>query len=423
MQTATHLDTHSPVNKTRAAAGKALAVFVAVMIVLTLANSALNELTIATVDTVNPQRGALEKRIEGSGQLAALSILPVYAEAAVHVTQVHVSAGEQVTKGAPLFTLDAAELADLTEEARRKLDEATQTYDDAVQALAWAKADMSKTALERYTNAQAKVDRAQAAYDLAVAENASVDTLERRENTLKAAIRTRDRISSVRTYFTKETELAQAELALKDAQEDYENQQRIGGASGTVYAPLDGEVLEVSLATGDTASTEKAALTLAGLDGQLELRITVSEDDAGELAIGDEAEITLGSETSSQKIASIAASTENKGKFDICFKLDSRLGRVGMNGKMMVRKRTQQYDTLVPYSALRQDNTGYFVYVITERDSALGAQTTVSRADVTVLDQDGRRAAVQGGVSQRDLIVSRGDRDITAGDRVRIQED
>lgn len=408
---------------TRAAAGKALAVFLVLMIVLTLANRALNELTVAQVEVISPQRGALERRIEGSGTLAASESLPVYAEAEVRVTQVYVRAGQRVAQGAPLFALDAEALAEKVKDALRELEKAQQAHADAEQAVAYAKADMSKSALETYEKAQRDVDKAQVAYDTSVADGASEAIIKRKQETLESAIRTRDKKSNVRTYFEKETALAKAQQTLADEQKKYDEQLRIAGNDGIITAPVDGEVVSLAVKVGEHAPTNKAALMLAPLAGQLELRVTVSEEDAGELAVGDEAEVTVNGQTSRERVASITASTDASGKYEVCLVLDASLGRAGMNGKMTVRKRTAQYDTLIPYSALRKDNTGNFVYVLTERDGALGMQTAATRYDVLVLDEDGTRCAVQGGVSPRDRLIVRSDRDIAAGDRVRIQGD
>lgn len=409
--------------KTRAAAGKALAAFLVLMIVLTLFNRALNELTVAQVEVVSPQRGALEKRIEGTGTLTASEALPVYAEAEVRVTQVHARAGQHVLQGAPLFSLDADALAEKVEEKLRELEKAQQALDDAEQALAYAKADMSRSALESYEEAQLDVDKAQAAYDKAVADGASEAVITKKQEALADAIRARDKKASVRTYFEKEKELAKAQQALVDAQKEYDEQVRIAGNDGIVTAPVDGEVLSMEVKVGENAPINKAALMMVPLAGQLELRVTVSEEDAGELAVGDEAEVTINGESSRERIASITTSTESSGKYEVSLVLNASLGRAGMNGKMSVRKRTEQFDTLIPYSALRQDNTGYFVYVLTERDGALGMQTTAARYDVLVLDEDGTRCAVQGGINSRDRLIVRSDRDIAAGDRVRIQGD
>ena len=146
----------------RAAAGRALIVFLLLMAAFTFANNALNELSIAKVDTLSPQRGALEKIINSSGQLAASKVLPIYAEAAVHVETVHVRAGQQITKGQPLFTLEAKGLNDLFNDAQKAVEDAQQTLSDAQQALAYAKADMREGALGDYADAQHDVDIAQA---------------------------------------------------------------------------------------------------------------------------------------------------------------------------------------------------------------------------------------------------------------------
>ena len=94
-----------------------------------------------------------------------------------------------------------------------------------------------------------------------------------------------------------------------------------------------------------------------------------------------------------------------------------------MSASVEIRKRTQNYDLLLPLGALRKDNYGYYVFVIVQRDGALGAETTVTRMDVTVVELDSARAAVQGGVSSRDQVVARGDRELHDGDRVRVKED
>jgi hypothetical protein len=122
-------------------------------------------------------------------------------------------------------------------------------------------------------------------------------------------------------------------------------------------------------------------------------------------------------------ITSIAASTEVQGMFDVSFSIPDNFGVVGQQASIKFRKRTQQYDVLIPLSALRQDNDGDFIYVVNQQEGSLGTQISVKRVDVYVLDQDNTRAALQAGITQRDLIVARSDRDIQDGDRVRLEEE
>lgn len=415
-------ETEKSVRSLRAAAGKALLIFFVLMAALTLANRALNELAIAEVDAVNPQRGALEKRVDASGQLRAVGVIPVYAEASVHVDQVHVRAGQMVAAGDPLFTLEADGLAEFLAEKKKTLDEAQRTLDDAQQAFIYAKADMRADSLDRYANAQAKVERAQTAYDQAVAEGAADWRVKNRLEDLEKAIRARDRLNSVRSYFDAEKDLEKAGQEFEEATEEWEKASRIA-QNPTIYAPCDAQVVGVDVEPGGTATTDAAAVKLARLDDELELVVAVSEDDAENLETGDMADITIGNRDYQCPILSIAPSSQEAGKTELSFRLPAGAGRSGMSADVQIRKRTQNYDLLIPLSALRKDNTSYYVYMVVQRDGALGAETTVARAEVSLLDQDSTRAAVQGGVGLRDQVVARGDRELHDGDRVRVKEE
>ena len=406
----------------RRTAGKALGIFLALIVALTLANQAMNEMAIAQVDAVTPQRGALEKRVDASGQLQALNLTPIYAEAAVHVRQVYVRSGQEVAAGEPLFILEAAGLREWMEEKQKALDEAAQSLADAQQAFAYAKADMRVYALDRYADAQEKVEQALAVYNAAVEQGASQSRINGMLDDLERAIRRRDSMSGVRSYFEKEKELERAEQVYRDELESWEDAVRIAG-NATVYAPFDAQVVGVDVQAGDTASVSVAAAILAPLDGELELVVTVSEEDAENLEAGDEARITIGNGDYWYPILAIAPSVQDAGKVELSFQLAAGAGRIGMSANVQIRKRTQNYELLVPLSGLRKDNVGYYVYTIVQRDSALGAQTTVERADLSLLEQDSTRAAVQGGVNMRDRIVSRSDRELHDGDRVRVRED
>ena len=537
---------------TRRAAAKALAIFFVLMAALTWANGALNAMTMAVVSEVSPQRGALERRIEATGQLSAANQLTLAAPTALRISKVYARPGMHVEAGAPLYAYDPEALAEALQNAQASLQEklntrhksagtpygtepdgtalalaqseadlalaryeqayaeAYATYvegkDDALtsaqrqhaaaeQALAWAAADMSKTALEKYAYAQADVDKAWTAHEaalLALAEaqaaSPSASALQqaqhKADSTLSAwedAVRTRDRMGAVRTYFTKQEELADAQEALAQAQQDYddavlptdavtreiqrqtegkqstlESAQRaltekqraerdlvleianqdaairtqqaatqtlftLAQAGGVVYAPVAAEVVSTDLQEGQVASANTAVYVLKRLDDAFELCVTVTEDEAGDLAVGDEADITVGTDTLRARIMAITGSQKEAGRYEVSLQFAAANGRVGMNATMRLRKRTEAYDMLVPLSALRQDNMGYFVYIVEQREGALGTETVARRVDVSVLERDSRRAAVQGGLTQWDRLIARSDRSLNDGDRVRVE--
>ncbi len=193
--------------------------------------------------------------------------------------------------------------------------------------------------------------------------------------------------------------------------------------SALVYAPVDGDILTIDAIAGAVVSTGAPVMTVNDRSRGLSLTVQIDEDSVGDMTVGDTADITVGDDVQPCPITSIAASSEGQGMFDVTFSIPDSFGVVGQQASMKFRKRTQQYDVLIPLGALRQDNDGDFVYVVDQQESSLGSQISVRRVDVFVLDQDSTRVALQGGVSQRDLIVARSDRDIQDGDRVRLEEE
>jgi multidrug resistance efflux pump len=189
------------------------------------------------------------------------------------------------------------------------------------------------------------------------------------------------------------------------------------------YAPADGDILTIDAKAGSVVSTGAPVMTVNDRSRGLSLTVQIDEDSVGEMTVGDTADVTVGDDMQSCPITSIAASTEVQGMFDVSFSIPDNFGVVGQQASIKFRKRTQQYDVLIPLSALRQDNDGDFIYVVNQQEGSLGTQISVKRVDVYVLDQDNTRAALQAGITQRDLIVARSDRDIQDGDRVRLEEE
>ena len=78
-----------------------------------------------------------------------------------------------------------------------------------------------------------------------------------------------------------------------------------------------------------------------------------------------------------------------------------------------------QYDQCLPVSAVNQDSTGSFVYIMEEKNTVLGIQYTVVRLPVTVLQSGDGMVAVQGDLPADGSIISGSDKPISAGTKAR----
>ena len=454
--------------QTRASAGKALAVFIALMIAVTWANTMLQEMTIATVSTTATQRGSLEKNITASGTLTAEVSVPIIETEAARVLAIYTPAGVSVTAGDALYALDYTELVKTKQEA---LEKAAEDAGKKQRTLNWAAADLTQTVVARLEERFAQLEtlegeykRAQETYESALAKY-SVDgqtpegeqqgvweadedvltnhpaveqnpeivsarqAMERAKYQYEAEKRRLDGDASVRDYIGKKDELVAAEETLQNAEQELTDLLAIvvrlddGSYRRTVVSPVDGYVVSNTLSLGGMLSTNAPVMTVSDQSKGLKLRVSIDEDSASEITIGDAASITVGTDVYQCNVLSIALSNDKQGMFDLDFLLPGDAGSVGTGASMRLRKRTQNYELIIPLTALREDDDGNFVYVVEQQQSSLGARMSVRRVDVYVLDTDSSRAALQSGVSQRDVIVTRGDREISDGDRVRIAED
>ncbi len=72
----------------------------------------------------------------------------------------------------------------------------------------------------------------------------------------------------------------------------------------------------------------------------------------------------------------------------------------GTQVSISIGQRSQNYDTIVPNSAVRSDSNGSFVLVIVAKSSPLGNRFVATRVDVTDLAKDDVNTAVSGGMSR-----------------------
>jgi biotin carboxyl carrier protein len=80
------------------------------------------------------------------------------------------------------------------------------------------------------------------------------------------------------------------------------------------------------------------------------------------------------------------------------------------------------YDIVVPATALRTDAQGDFVLLLEQKSSPLGTRFLATRIDVNILAQDNTNAAVSGGLSSWDYVITVSSAPVAAGQYVRLAE-
>ena len=395
--------------RARRIAGKALMGFIFLMVLLTWFNGILNDMTIATVVAATVQRGQLDKQLSASGNLKSAQSLVFVEDHSARVVEAPFAQGENVSVGDVLYVLD---YTDVEANLRKTLESAQNDTADKRRALNRAQEGLSRSALSK-VNARIKaLEEAQAIPD-------NREQIEAAEAALAAD-------SSLNDYIDKDLALKRAEKAEAEALAAYEKaiagvEKTPEGYEKTVFASVDGQVMSTTLKEGGMVSVNEPPLSLSDISGGLILDISVNSEQAENWAVGDTATLDVGEKRYNGGIVSITPDADNAQNVMLRFLLPKDAGSVGAKADMRLSKRTQSYDILIPLSALHSDSYGDFVYVIEQKEGALGAQRTIRRVDVYVLDKDANRAALQSGVSGRDSLMARSDRAVSDGDRVRVE--
>ena len=292
------------------------------------------------------ERGALEVTINAAGTLASPQSAALSWEAAGVVASLPVEVGDSVHAGQVLSELDPSTLdagviqaaADLARAERDReellnsnlpLAQAQQAGADARDALRVAQynhdvqqegrratAEAIELAKANLLLAEDRVEEAEDAYNGARGDLARANTLTR---LAAAKADYRSALATYNWYTGHPTDLQQAMLeadlavsqaTLEDAERTYERllngpdavevaaaEARIAKAKATlaavrITAPFDATVVSISVRPGDVVEDGTVAVTLANLQ-TLEVEVDVSEVDVNQIAVGQEARLTL----------------------------------------------------------------------------------------------------------------------------------
>ena len=94
----------------------------------------------------------------------------------------------------------------------------------------------------------------------------------------------------------------------------------------------------------------------------------------------------------------------------------------GESVTVVANRSNSDYDYCIASSAINEDNSGAFVYVIEEVRSPFGNCYTVKRSDVEVLATDGATSAISGNGIDQNMIVIRSEEALEDGQRVRLED-
>jgi biotin carboxyl carrier protein len=196
------------------------------------------------------------------------------------------------------------------------------------------------------------------------------------------------------------------------------------GTGATVTSPVRGIVRQINISPGNQTQSGTPMAVIEVMDRGYFLRFTVTEAQARRVSIGDLAEVNRGYWWGGGEIRAVLTAIRNDPQnpatsrileFDISGDVDS-----GENLSITLGQRSENYDVIVPNSAIRSDTNGDFVLVVLARSSPVGNRFIATRVDVNILASDDTSSAVTGGLSSWEFVITTSARPIEPGMQVRM---
>lgn len=196
-------------------------------------------------------------------------------------------------------------------------------------------------------------------------------------------------------------------------------------AGSEVKSPVNGTISSLAISAGQTANAGTTLAKIDVTDRGYTLKIPVTNEQAKKVTIGEKAELVnywWGGDDISATLESVGTdpAKPTSGK-QLTFRLDGAV-EPGQSITLSIGQKSANYDCLVPNSAVRSDNNGSFVLLVTSKSSPLGNRYTATRVSVNVLASDDTSTAVTG-LSAGDFVLTTSSKPVSSGMQVRLADE
>ena len=447
--------------------------FFAAMLVLTLAVRGIAGASMPRVTVGQASAGSVTHSSTAAGTISAQNGTPLTVPDGLLVTDTLATPGQTLKAGDPVAAFDAAGLAQAVAEqqaevyqlevtcaqqqkgetadgfalqqAQEQLDrayaEVHETWQEGEDDVAEARAERDEaqrryddlnrqgTATPESAEAERQQKLAEAEQELEIAE----DALEQAQKTAEAnneaatdAAQSQEdaRNSAAHSYeqaaedAADATAAGQAQAAVTRAQLDAARARldallALQNNGGVLAVPRDGTLTRLDLTPGQDSA--RVAGLLADADDGRTLEFDLDEETAKLASVG--AQVTVNQNGRSVQAAIATLTPREDGGVTASLPLQADGWNEGA-ATVELKLNAGQYAQCLPATAIQQDESGTFVYLVEPRSTLLGQQNVLVRLAVTVQAQGDGQAAVAETLTGQ--VVTGADKPLAAGDWVRV---
>ncbi len=207
-----------------------------------------------------------------------------------------------------------------------------------------------------------------------------------------------------------------------DEQKELVKKYEANSVDAKITATVDGQVNSISAVAGSETTVGQTLCEIVATDLGYSCEVPLTLEQSKRVRVGDSVTVSNSWWSDIQAtIVSIKNDPKNPGNSKIASISLTGDVVVGQSLNLTIGEKGQNYDSVVPNSAIREDNNGKFVLVVESKPSPLGNRYIAKRVDVTVLESDDTNSAVSG-LMGSEFVITTSTKPISAGDQVRMAE-
>ena len=217
----------------------------------------------------------------------------------------------------------------------------------------------------------------------------SVDSL---EAALKITQATENQTTTTNKLTRKDQKKQLEELAAKI--ETYKN----APENTQVTAPIAGKITAINFTAGESVTSGNTVASIEIADKGYIVEISMAADQARKIQVGTPCSVVNSWWYSNieASVTGMRSDPSSQGKNRIITITVSGDVSEGQTLNFSIGDKSQSYDSVLPNSAIREDNDGKFVLVVESKKTPLNMRYTAKRVDIEVLASDDTQSAVSG---------------------------
>lgn len=195
--------------------------------------------------------------------------------------------------------------------------------------------------------------------------------------------------------------------------------------NGTITAPVSGMILNLQYVAGEKTSAGGVVAEIEISEKGYTMSFSVTLEQSRRLSVGQVAEVQYyyGSTAPYAEISAIKTDYSNPQSSRI-IELEVRGDNIypGQTLYVALGETGRDFESVIPNSAIREDNKGKFVYIVEAKNTPIGNRYIARRVDVQIIASDDASSAISGVNAYSSYIITTSSKPISDGMQVRLIE-